>query len=51
MTKFSNVKVHQKAPGHFVRMDEVLEVTKVPSALCDFGCTGALIMLKDAKAT
>ena len=50
MTKISNVKVHQKAPGHVSRMDKALEVTKVPSALCDSGCTGTFIKPKYAKA-
>ena len=51
MTKISNVKVKQKAPGHFGRMDKALEVTKVPSAVCDSGCTGAFVKPKDAKAS
>ena len=50
MTKISNLKVHQKAPGHVGRMDKALEVTKVPSAVCDYGCTGAFIKPKVAKA-
>ena len=50
MTKISNVKVQQKAPGHVGRMEKALKVTKVPSAVCDSGCTGAFIKPKDAKA-
>ena len=50
MTKISNVKVHQKAPGHVGRMEKSLEITRVPSAVCKYGCTGALIKPKDAKA-
>ena len=50
MTKISNVKVHQKAPGHVGRTYKTLEVTKVPSAVCNSGCTGAFINPKYAKA-
>ena len=50
MTKISNVKVQQKAPGHVGRMDKALEVTKVPSAVCDSGCTGAFVKPKYSKA-
>ena len=46
----SNVKVHQKAPGHVGRMDKALEVTKVPIVVCDSGCTGDFIKPKDYKA-
>ena len=51
MTKISNVKVHQKAPGHVGRMDKALEVTKVPSAICDSCCKCAFIKPKDSKAS
>ena len=51
MTKISIVKVHQKAPSHVGRMDKAVEVTKVPSAVCDSGCTGAFVKPKDAKAS
>ena len=44
------MKLHHKAPGHVGRMDKALEVTKVPSAVCDSGCTGAFIKPKDFKA-
>ena len=44
------MKVQQKAPGHVGRMDKALEFTKVPSVLCNSGCTGDFIKPKDAKA-
>ena len=50
MTKTSNLKVHQKAPGHVGRMDKALEVTKELSAVYDSGCTGAFIKPKYAEA-
>ena len=42
--------MHQKGPGHVGRMNKALEVTKVPSAVCDSGFTGAFINPKYAKA-